>query len=138
VNEQLVQDFTDWNARAVYCYDADGNIVEFIARFNLAGEQGPRPFDKSALWNISELGIVVPDIPGFIQTLQQHLPISTWKEYGPDFKAIGSETGLLITVPPGRNWFPTSIPAATSAATIKIRLPFTAFSYENYHFLPIG
>src|SRR6202008_3247898 len=33
-NDELI-DFPNWNAKAMYFYDADKNIVEFIARKNL-------------------------------------------------------------------------------------------------------
>jgi len=33
-----IQNFDSWNARAIYFYDEDKNIVEFIARKNLKNE----------------------------------------------------------------------------------------------------
>lgn len=137
-NGNTIQDFTDWNAKAVYCYDADGNIVEFIARFNLGPQTPHQPFDESKIWNISEMGIVVPDIPDFLRQIHNHLGLSVWKESGPDFKAVGSETLLLVTVPPGRNWFPTTIPAASLPATIKLDAPFPVFTYGNYQIVSLA
>lgn len=136
-NGKTIQDFTDWNAKAVYCFDADGNIVEFIARFNLGQQIPGQEFDVSQIWNISEMGIVVPDIPDFLQRINKELQLKVWKENGPDFKAAGSETTLLVTVPPGRNWFPTQIPAASVPATIKLDAHFPVFTYGNYQFLSV-
>ena len=56
-----IQNFDSWNARAIYFYDEDKNIVEFIARKNLKNEnQGE--FDSDSLLEISEIGVSVNDI----------------------------------------------------------------------------
>jgi catechol 2,3-dioxygenase-like lactoylglutathione lyase family enzyme len=130
----LIHEFTDWNARAVYFKDPDGNILEFIARFNLYPSDPVRAFSVEDIFSISEMGIVVYDLPGFVEVARKHLHQDIWKEYGPDFKAIGDEEGLLITVPPHRNWFPTNSPALPMPASITLEREGLPLQYDQYHF----
>jgi catechol-2,3-dioxygenase len=134
VDNVVLYDFENWNAKAVYFYDADGNIVEFIARFNLSESTAERPFSIDDVINISELGIVVVDIPEFTATVFSKLGHPVWKEYGDDFKAIGDEEGLLITVPVNRPWFPTQAKAFTLPAIIELKQHGESFDYLGYHF----
>ncbi len=54
-------DFADWHAEATYFFDPAGNIVELIARRDLQNESD-RPFGRESLLEISEVGIVCPDV----------------------------------------------------------------------------
>lgn len=109
-------DFPDWNASSVYFYDPAGNIVEFIARANLANDhQGE--FGSEQILRVSELGWPVEDP----QQAQQQFGLPAWRDYGP-FKALGGETGLILLVPEGRPWKPTDIPARMEPATVVCEL----------------
>lgn len=132
-----VVDFPDWNARSVYFYDADGNILEFIARYNLPAPVSDKVFGPRHILNISEMGLPVDDIPAFIKTLQAHAALFVWKEYGEQFKAVGDENGLLIVVPEGRNWFPTEHPNSFLPISITIAQQGRTLHYNNdrYTFL---
>jgi len=69
--DEEVVDFPAWNAKSVYFYDEDRNIVEFIARKNL-----PYPmlqtFGASQLYEVSEIGLATA---AFQKKLQQLLNI---------------------------------------------------------------
>ena len=52
-----IAQFENWNANAVYFYDNNGNILEFIARHDLQNNQFT-PFNSESILNISEIGIV--------------------------------------------------------------------------------
>lgn len=109
-------DFPDWNASAVYFYDPAGNIVEFIARSNLANDhQGE--FGPEQILRVSELGWPVADP----EQAQQLFGLPAWRDYGP-FKALGGETGLILLVSEGRPWKPTVIPALIAPATVVCEL----------------
>lgn len=107
--------FADWNADAVYFTDAAGNICELIARHDLAG-QPQHPFDSTSLLNISEIALVVDDVPAFTQTLQRELGSPVYRGAANElFTPAGDEHGLLIVVQQGRPWFPEQRAAATAA-----------------------
>lgn len=109
-----------WNADLLYFYDAAGNIVEFIARHNL-NNATQQPFSTDSILNVSEVGIVVPDVPEYLVWLEEHLGQTMWQGNGQDFAAVGDEQGLLIVAQQGRNWFPLdNMPATVHPTTVSI------------------
>jgi hypothetical protein len=103
-----IADFRHWNAEAVYFYDNNGNILEFIARYDLQNDSD-KPFDISSVECISEIGLVADDPSSYAEQLvQQHaIPyFSRWTRTD-DFIVLGDENGLLIIVKTGRKWYPT-------------------------------
>jgi catechol 2,3-dioxygenase-like lactoylglutathione lyase family enzyme len=95
VDNGLIADFRNWNAEAIYFNDNNGNIVEFIGRRDLDNASG-QVFSSDSLLAINEAGI-----PDFSRGPRL-----------PDFTASGTDEGLLIIAQTGRNWYPTSQPAA--------------------------
>jgi catechol 2,3-dioxygenase-like lactoylglutathione lyase family enzyme len=112
-------DFDFWNAKAIYFEDVDGNILELIARHNLANA-ADAPFDASSILSISEFGLPVADPLRTIDALERDLALSVYSGDRDSFTAVGDERGLFIVVRPGRHWFPTDRPAATNAAEVSI------------------
>jgi len=135
-NKVLI-DFPDWNARSIYFKDAEGNILECIARYNLQHHQYDRLFSSEDIISISEIGVPVNDISKFLDTIKSNTSIEIWKSYGQWFFAAGDERGLLIIVPEKHKWFPTNIEATQLPAEIYIKQAGTDFIYENlkFHFI---
>jgi hypothetical protein len=52
-----IADFYNWNAKSFYFYNNNGNILEFIARFNLDNEL-ERSFNGRSIVSIIEMGFV--------------------------------------------------------------------------------
>ena len=98
--------FEDWNATGIYCHDPSGSIVELIARHNLGNDAEGDFRPDSSILRVSEIGWPVPDVesPG------QDFQLPAWRDYG-KFRALGSETGLILIVATGRGWLPTNRPA---------------------------
>jgi len=116
-------DFSSWNAEAAYFFDPAGNIVELIARRDLQNE-GDHSFGPESLLGISEIGIVTDDVLAWNARAEAEfgiLPFDKQKP-SPDFSALGTDMGLFIVVPEGRNWFLTNIPV--------VRVPLEV-SFEN-------
>lgn len=109
-----IQDFDSWNAKAIYFYDTDRNIVEFIARKNLPN-QSDDTFGSRSLLEISEIGMPVNDIEKAYDAINE---IAQLKVYDGDFQrfcAIGDETGLFICIDKEKKtWFPTGEHAFSS------------------------
>lgn len=99
-----------WKADMVYFRDADGNILELIARHTLPAAPGTG-FGAADLLCVSELGLVVPDVPGAVRDLQERFGLPVYHEGSPTFTPLGDEEGLLIVVQAGRGWFPVGDPA---------------------------
>ncbi|MGB1288977.1 MAG: VOC family protein [Aggregatilineales bacterium] len=97
-----------WNSHGLYFPDADGNILEFIARHDIPSDTTTTDFTVDSILNISEIGLGVPQVLRTSQFLQQELSMDVYSGYGSEtFTAMGDEHGLLILVPNGRIWMPT-------------------------------
>lgn len=99
--------FESWNASAVYFHDPAGNIVEFIARHDLA-HRTDGDFCIDSLLGVSEIGVAVPESLGVRRAAEQLSRTLGYHPYRPisdDFAALGTEHALLILVPAGRPWF---------------------------------
>lgn len=126
-----VIDFPDWNAQSVYFKDADGNILEFIARYNLMTGNQDTIFIPQHILSISEVGIPVNDTKHFISAIESLSNWRTWKTNGPEFSAVGDEEGLLIVVKEPRNWFPTPIAAKQLPVELALEGAGSNFEYNN-------
>ncbi|RTQ51527.1 glyoxalase [Hymenobacter gummosus] len=108
----VVANFVNWNAHAFYFLDPGGNVLECIARHDLPNAS-TAPFSAASLLGISEVGLVVADVPAAVKRVRAETAVDVFSR-GPvreDFAAIGDDRGLLILVREGRPWFPTSRPA---------------------------
>jgi catechol-2,3-dioxygenase len=114
--------FENWNAHSLYFLDAAGNILEFIARHNMANDSN-EPFRERSILSISEIGLASDDVEATVKMLQAGLGVGIYDGEGSDtFTAVGDEDGLLIVVKEWRIWFPDTgqpaklLPVAVSVA----------------------
>ncbi len=98
---------SNFNAKAIYFYDADGNILELIARRKLKIESH-KQFSSQSILNISEIAIATDDINSKIPILKElGLPLHSGDTNR--FCSFGNDKGLFIiannTIK--KTWFPT-------------------------------
>jgi catechol 2,3-dioxygenase-like lactoylglutathione lyase family enzyme len=107
-----IADFYNWNAKSFYFYDNNGNILEFIARFNLDNEL-ERPFDGSSIVSISEMGFVAKNVSKLCDELvnKYRLPVFSMQPKLDKFIVLGTEMGLFILAEEGKDWYPTKTKA---------------------------
>jgi len=109
-----IQDFDFWNAKAIYFYDRDKNIVELIARKNL-DNKSLQKFDSDQFLEISEIGLPTVDIEREFIQLNSLTGIKVFDGGFERFCAIGDENGLVICINRDvKDWFPTSDKAYSS------------------------
>jgi catechol 2,3-dioxygenase-like lactoylglutathione lyase family enzyme len=110
--ENKIVDFKNWNAKAVYFLDNNGNILELIARLDIENEDNPE-FNSNSILSISEMAIVTDSVMKTANNLIQSLNISFFDKQPPseEFAALGDDNGLLILSKAGRNWFLTDLPS---------------------------
>ena len=109
-----IADFKSWNARSVYFYDKDLNIVEFISRKNLKMYQEDN-FSSASILNISEVGIATTEIEKTFNDLNRIRSIKVFDGNFKRFCAIGNEEGMFILVNHKvKRWFPTDDKAIPS------------------------
>ena len=120
-DERIIANFETWNANAVYFYDNNGNLLEFIARHDLDNFQ-IKEFTSKSILNISEIGIVHDDPMELGEQLVENHDLKFFeKNFNSEtFAAIGDDEGLLIIVKPYRNWYPTQISSKSNKTEIII------------------
>ncbi|WP_310993250.1 VOC family protein [Aequorivita marina] len=117
-----VVDFPAWNAESIYFYDADNNIVEFIARKNLA-TRNSKPFTANDILEVSEIGLATKDFKEKYDFLTSKVGVAKFGGGKKVFSALGSETGLFILIDINeKNWFPTNDTAFAADFTAEIEL----------------
>ena len=120
-DKRIIANFETWNSNAVYFYDNNGNLLEFIARHDLDNFQ-IKEFTSRSILSISEIGIV-HDNPMELgaQLIESYDLMFFEKNFNSEtFAAIGDDEGLLIIVKPNRNWYPTQTPSKSNKTEIII------------------
>lgn len=120
-DKNVITHFENWNADAIYFYDNNGNLLEFIARHDLNNEQDGK-FTGASILNISEIGIVTenPLELGNKLIAEHQLHFFSKNANSEVFSAIGDNEGLLILVRPNRNWYPTQTPSESNPTEITL------------------
>jgi catechol-2,3-dioxygenase len=129
-------DFSDWNAEAMYFYDKDDNIVEFIARKNLNIPTIAK-FDASQVMEVSEMGTPTKNVQGVYDRLSQFFSIEKYSGDFSRFAAMGDEHGLFIVIDnQQKKWIPTDDEAYFSPFEVRLKHGNNRFElkYENGQF----
>lgn len=122
-NKEIV-DFINWNAKSIYFYDADKNIVEFIARKNLRTDSDEK-FSSQHLLRISEIGMSVFNVNSTFQKLNTIKKIPLYFGNTEWFCVAGDEMGLFIIINQNaKGWMPNNDYAYTSDFKIRGDLNF--------------
>lgn len=119
-NDSVIADFTAWNAKAIYFYDNNRNIVELIARQDL-NNASDKPFGGESILCISEIGISASYPVQLAKNIHDELDVPYFEKSqgGDEFVAMGDDEGLFIIVKTGRHWYPTDVSAKKLHTRIK-------------------
>ena len=113
--------FESWNAHAIYFRDADGNIVELIARHKF-GLDSDSEFGSNSFLHISEVGMPSASIEDLFLALNAKLYLPLYSGNYKRFCAAGTERGLFILVDQAKKqWFPTEIQALPVDFKLKLQ-----------------
>lgn len=107
--------------RSYYFPDPAGTILEFIAREDLPATPG-EDFGPGDMLHVSEIGLVVDDVPGTVKQLKTRLGIEVYRDsFFEDFAQLGDINGVLVLSKRGRLWFPDERqPAVVSPVRVSI------------------
>jgi catechol-2,3-dioxygenase len=125
--------FESWNARSIFFYDPENNIVEFIARKNLRN-QTEKTFSEKSFIGISEIGSPVINIEETFNLLNDKLGLDVYDGNFERFCAAGDEDGLFILIDKNnKKWFPSMDEAYFSEYKVKIENnnSIQYFSYKD-------
>ncbi|MGB8375279.1 MAG: VOC family protein [Salegentibacter sp.] len=113
-NSDEIIDFSNWDAKSVYFYDEDKNVVEFISRGHLNKPESAI-FSGKSIVGISEIGIPTENIQEKFDFLQRNCSLEIFDGSFERFCAIGDPQGLFITINKNmKDWFPTGDKAFSS------------------------
>ena len=130
-----IVNFESWNAKALYFYDADKNIVEFIARKNL-NLNSPESFSSKSILNISEIGIGTTTLKKTFDKINSLKTIDLYSGNFDRFCALGNEEGMFILAnPTQKKWFPCNDTIQQSDFAIKGDYNF---EFKNGSFIEIN
>lgn len=136
VNDVQIHDFTDWDAKAVYFYDEDKNIVELIARRDIDSEN-TIDFNADQFLQVSEIGIPTSDIESLFKQMKTTINLPIYDGGFERFCAVGNEQGLFICInKENRKWYPNDDLAFASPFQARISFEGKNFSvsYLNEKF----
>lgn len=118
-NSDEIIDFSNWSAKSFYFYDADKNIMEFIARRNFFKPETSL-FSEDNLVGVAEIGLATENIEEKFLFLQKNCKLEVYDGNFEKFSAIGDDEGLLITINKDlKDWFPTEDKAFASPFRIQ-------------------
>ena len=103
---EKIMNFAHWNAHSIFYLDPVGNILEFIGHHELKNATSD-PFNPNQVLYTSEIGLVVPDVPSTVDSLNKHFGYENFRGLSSkNFTAVGDMRGLLLIVQEGRGWLP--------------------------------
>lgn len=108
-NPEIIVSFDNWNAKSIYFYDNNRNIVELIAKFDLKNNS-INEFSEESLLCINEIGVGTNDTKSIYNVIKKTINIPEYIK-GPfreDFIAQGFENCLFVISKNNRNWYPTN------------------------------
>jgi catechol 2,3-dioxygenase-like lactoylglutathione lyase family enzyme len=108
-------------SHSYYFPDPAGNILEFIAREDLPTKVG-EGFGPEDVLHISEIGLVVDEVPNVVRQLKTRLGIEVYRDSSfEDFAQLGDINGVLVLAQRGRLWAPDERqPAVVSPVRIRL------------------
>jgi catechol-2,3-dioxygenase len=105
---ETVFEFGAWDAQACYFEDPAGNIVELIAHRGRDENGAAGRFSPEELTGVSEIGLVVEDLPRAAEALGTGLGLPVWDgSVAGDLAFVGSQAHTLILTSTARCWLPT-------------------------------
>jgi catechol 2,3-dioxygenase-like lactoylglutathione lyase family enzyme len=108
-----------WDSRSVYFRGPDAQVLELIERRALISDgREPHPFDASRIVGVSEVGVVVDDVPAAVRALARAGLASYGGVATDGFAAVGDVHGLLILVARGRAWAPEGLQVAAEVRVV--------------------
>ncbi|WP_311082264.1 VOC family protein [Paenibacillus polymyxa] len=117
--------FENWNATALYLYDPDHNLVEFIAHHTLDNAVA-EAFGPNSILRISEIGLPVDDVPEVSRIITKTFQLNSWGGAGQKFAPLGNVEGSFIVIDKQRPWFPDDRLPAVFNTSVLFEGPYSA------------
>ncbi len=118
------------NGKAVYFWDGDGNLAEFIQRPSL-GHPEQTDFAIRDVIRLNEIGMPAENPRQFAEQLIRQFQIDLVEGgiYRDDFVWCGDFEGVFLIPQVGRNWMPANRPAEQNPLNVKFETAAGTFDY---------
>jgi hypothetical protein len=110
--------FRNWNAHSVFFWDPAGNLLEHIARHDLA-TAAPGSFGGADILCASEIALITDEVPRVAREVAAAMGLATYREPSEVFQALGDERGLVLVIERGRDWW--GKPSAVHPVEVALR-----------------
>lgn len=131
--DQEIIDFPAWNARSLYFYDPDKNILEFISREHLF-QREIESFSAESILGISEIGLATSNVEEKFNFLNEEFGLTKFTGDYEHFCATGDDEGLFIIINKAqKDWIPVGDKAFSSPFEIKISIQNAIFGASYKH-----
>lgn len=101
-----IVDFPAWNAKSIYFYDEDRNIIELISRKSFHPASST-VFSSQSIFGISEIGLATGNVQSAYDFLQKEFSLEKFTGDYETFCATGDDEGLFIVINKNKkDWFP--------------------------------
>lgn len=130
---EKIVDFPAWQAKSMYFYDSDENILEFISRKHIF-EPASAEFSAESILGISEIGLAICNVEEAFNFLNSNFGLMKFSGDYERFCATGDDEGLFIIIDKNKkDWIPTGDPAFAAPFEIKISVKNALFgaSYKD-------
>lgn len=127
----FIVDFENWKAKAIYFFDNNKNILEFICRQEL-NNPTDKQFSIETILSINEIGLVVDQPLKTASEIIKKTNIDYFAK-GPkrkDFVAMGNESGLFVISNLNRKWYPTQEVTEKWKVKVKVKIADKEFELE--------
>ncbi|MFV8226622.1 VOC family protein [Christiangramia aquimixticola] len=105
-NDDKIIDFENWQAKSLYFYDEDKNIMEFISRRDFK-KPDSGIFEAKSIVGIAEVGMATTNIRRQFEKLQAVAGLEKFDGDLERFCATGDPSGLFIVINKDKkDWFP--------------------------------
>lgn len=122
-------DFSAWNAKSLYFYDENKNIVELISRKDLFPKT-EKPFDAEQILGVAEVGLVTNNVKEKFNFLQQEFGLEKYDGDLEKFCPVGDDLGLFITINhQEKDWFPANDQAYVTDFQVAIQYQEKDFAF---------
>ncbi len=131
IEGSCIANFDSWNAKAIYFFDNNANVLEFISRDDL-NNPSASPFTVDSLLSLSEIGVVTDEPIKLAEQIIAEMRTEFFAR-GPkakDFVAVGTDSGLFVISNPDRNWYPSDQRAEKWKVRGKIASDQGEFEFE--------
>lgn len=126
--EDKIVDFPAWQAKSIYFYDRDNNILEFISREHLY-EPSSEEFSAESILGISEIGLATTKVEENFNFLNTNFGLTKFSGNYEIFCATGDDEGLFIIIDRNKkDWIPTGDKAFPAAFEIKLSVKNALFA----------